>query len=239
MHNDDPGASVTRRDPARGGPGRGDRPWQRSLRWQAAPADRRIVATGLVAGILACVLQWLGFGLGMRPPPYEPDAGRDAVRVSIIEASEAFPIPPEPEPPPIERRASRVRVAPPDADIRPPAPRESADPDALRARIGSGSVRLFNPDGSIRLAQPPAGADEATRTPREQARARWADIERRGENPLDCRRTRFADAWAPDLTAGDALASKYLKYIGLADAEAIAQRAGKRAERAVQGCDPP
>lgn len=242
MHNDDPSARVVRRD-ARSGPYPFPRrPWQRSLRWHAPPVDRRTVVAGLVVGVLACILQWVGFGLGMRPLPYEPERSRDAVRVSIIETLAEFPVPPEPEPPPFERRASNIRVAPPEARVEPPLPAPETDTDAMRARIGSAgapAVRLFNPDGSIRLAAPPGDAKDAPRTPQAQARARWAEIRERGDNPLDCKRTRFAEAWAPDLSAGDEFASKYLKYIGLADPEAIAHRAKQRAERAAEGCDPP
>ena len=44
------------------------------------------------------------------------------------------------------------------------------------------------------------------------------------------------DTFAPDINAGDKVASKYLKWIGLADPEAIKHRAEKRAESG--GCEP-
>lgn len=243
MHNDDLSARVAPRRDVRSALRTIERrPWQRSLRWQAPPVDRRTLVIGLVVGVLVCILQWVGFGLGMRPHPYEPERPRDAVRVNIIETAAEFPIPPEPQPPPFERRISKIRVAPPEAKVEPPPPaRDETDTDAMRARIGdagAAGVRLFNPDGSIRLATPPADATDAPHTPQAQARARWAEIEQRGDNPLDCKRTRFAEAWKPDLSAGDAFASKYLKYIGLADPEAIAHRAKQRADRAAAGCDP-
>ncbi|MBN8480419.1 MAG: hypothetical protein J0L88_02390 [Xanthomonadales bacterium] len=86
--------------------------------------------------------------------------------------------------------------------------------------------------------RPRIGAERID-NPQEAAKARWAEIERRGENPLDCERTRFAGAFRPDMSVGDAVASKYLSWIGLADPEAIAERARQRAERAAAGCDPP
>jgi hypothetical protein len=243
LHTDDrPAPAASRRGPAYGSHAGNARRWQRSLRWQVPPAERRTVVAGLVIGVLMCILQWLGFGLGMHPAEYIDDGRREAVQVQILEVAEEFPIPPEPEPPAFEKRISKVRVAPPDADIKPPPPRApEADDDALRARIGAAgapSLRVFNPDGSIRLAAPPPDAAERPTTPQEKARVRWAEMQARGENPLDCKRTRFAQAWTPDVSAGDAFASKYLKYIGLADPAAIAHRAEKRAERAAEGCDP-
>ncbi|MEO6690490.1 MAG: hypothetical protein ABIS07_08730, partial [Dokdonella sp.] len=71
--------------------------------------------------------------------------------------------------------------------------------------------------------------------PQEAAKARWAQIEKRG-NPIDCKKTRFAGAFAPDVSLGDKVAGKYLKWVGLADPEAIRHRAEKRAEAG--GCEP-
>ena len=67
---------------------------------------------------------------------------------------------------------------------------------------------------------------------------RWAEIETRGENPLDCQRTRFAAAFRRDESVGDEVARKYLSWIGLADRAGIAERAQQREGRAADGCDP-
>jgi hypothetical protein len=110
----------------------------------------------------------------------------------------------------------------------------------MRARIGTrgpgGAPQLFNPDGSIRLA--PTTAPARPLNQQEAGKQRWAEMEKRGENPLDCKRTRFARAFKPDQSLGDEVSSKYLKWIGLADGEAISHRAEKREQRAAEGCEP-
>ena len=114
--------------------------------------------------------------------------------------------------------------------------------DATQARIGAagaGGLRLFNADGSIRL--PEAGSANGTETaanPIEAGKARWAEMQVRGENPLDCQRSRFAAAYAPDESLGDKVSRKYLKWIGLADPAGIAERAAAKQARAADGCDP-
>ena len=215
-------------------------PWQRSLRWTAPVRDRRRLLLGALLALLVTVLELVGFGLGMQPYRIRSLA-TPPIRVSLIEPLiESPPPPPEPEPP-IVVRSSRVAVAPPDVKTPPPAPRPPEDSDAMRARIGAGGAsaapQLFNPDGSIRLGDTAVLPARAPANPQEAAKARWAEIQQRGENPLDCKRTRFADAWATDESGGDAVARKYLKWIGLADGEAIAHRAEQRKQRAREGCD--
>ena len=46
----------------------------------------------------------------------------------------------------------------------------------------------------------------------------------------------IADAFAPDESAGDRISRKYLKWVGLADPEAIGRRNRARAESG--GCEP-
>ena len=86
---------------------------------------------------------------------------------------------------------------------------------------------------------PEADAPKAApANPQEAAKQRWAEIEKRGDNPLDCKRTRFAKAFARDESVGDEVSRKYLKWIGLGDGEAIEHRAQQRAQRAEEGCEP-
>jgi hypothetical protein len=216
-----------------------DLPWQRSLRWAPLPRDRRLLWLGIGLAVLVTLLELAGFALGMRQVPLPRPA--PVVQVVLIEP-EAEPPPPPPEPvPPIVVRASRIAVEPPKVtEPPPPPPPPPEDSDAMRARIGAGGTgaapQLFNPDGSVRLGGAAPVAPKAPANPREAARARWAEIEERG-NPLDCRKTRFADAFAPDESVGDRVARKYLKWVGLADPEAIGHRAAKRAESG--GCEPP
>ena len=219
-------------------------PWQRSLNWRAPPRDLRLLLIGLLVAIALTVVELAGFGLGMRrqitevTPPRKPQT----IEVVLIEPPPALPEPPEPEPPPFVPKASKVRVAAPVVKLPPPPQAAEQDSDAMRARMGASGApsapRLFNPDGSIQLAAPIAPV-KAPINPQEAARQRWAEIEKRGENPLDCKRTRFAQAFAPDESLGDKVSRKYLKWIGLGDGEAIAHRAQQKAERAAEGCDPP
>jgi hypothetical protein len=218
-------------------------PWQRSLRWARPPRDRRKWALGLLFAALVTVLELVGFANGMRsmrmqpPPPH----ANEVVQVILLEPELLPPPPPEPEPPAFVKRPSRIAIAPPKVASTPP-PAHAVEPsNEMSGRIGAaGSVapvpQLFNPDGSIRLgagsavvAPPPAPKNQ-----QEAAKARWAEIEKRG-NPIDCKKTRFAKAFTPDLSLGDK-AGKYLKWVGLADPEAIAHRAQQRAESG--GCEP-
>jgi hypothetical protein len=213
-------------------------PWQRSLRWRAEPRDRRLLWLGFALAALVTVSELVGFALGMRPYRHWP-ASRP-IEVVLIEPEVVPPVPPEPVPP-IVARPSRIAIAPPVVkNTPPPPPRSGETDDAMRARIGEGGAaaapQLFNPDGSIRIgaAAAPALAPKPA-SPREAAKERWAGIEK-PINPLDCRKTRFADAFAPDESAGDRISRKYLKWIGMADQEAIAHR--NRARAYAGGCEP-
>jgi len=221
-------------------------PWQRSLRWEEPPRNRRRLLLGLLFALLVTVLELGGFALGMRSyriHPQAPRAARQEMQIVRIEAiTETPPPPPEPEPPPFVRRPSRIAVTPPQVRTTPPPPHPAEDSSAMRARIGGAAAapapppRLFNPDGSIRLGDAPAlEPPPPPRNALEAGRADWAQIEKRA-NPLDCRKTRFGQAFAPDESAGSKVARKYLKWIGLADPEAIAHEQARRAEAA--GCDP-
>ena len=214
-------------------------PWQRSLRWDRPVRDRRLLLFGAVLALAITLLELVGFGLGMKPYRHLPK--RDsAIHVVLIEPEPPPPPPPpEPEPPEIVRRASRIAIEPPKVRTTPPPPRPAEQSEA-NARIGSSGVaapQLFNPDGSVRLGDGGAVVAPPSRpeNPREAAKARWAEIEKRG-NPLDCKKTRFANAFRKDESVGDQVAGKYLKWIGLADPEAIAHRRQQRA--ASGGCDP-
>lgn len=215
-------------------------PWQRSLRWTRPVRDRRLLWLGGLFALLITLVELAGFALGMKPyrqlrPVAQP------IRVTLHEERRAEVPPPPPEPePPIVVRESRIAVEAPEVKTRPPPPSPPAeDSDAMRARIGAGGTvgvpQLFNPDGSIRLDAPTAAPPKAPATQREAAKERWAKIEERG-NPLDCKKTRFADAFAPDESAGDRISRKYLKWVGLADPEAIGRRNRARAESG--GCEP-
>jgi hypothetical protein len=215
-------------------------PWQRSLRWTKPVRDRRLLALGIFFAVAMTVLQVVGFAVAMRSYRVHPRHAAP-IQVVLIEPESAIPPPPEPEPP-IVARPSRIAIAPPTLKAPPPPPpRPAEDSEEMRARLGAAGAaapapQLFNPDGSIRLGSDAApAAQRAPKNPQEAAKARWAQIEKRG-NPVDCHKTRFARAFAPDEDAGDKVARKYLKWIGLGDMEAIEHRNQQRA--AAGGCDP-
>lgn len=213
-------------------------PWQRSLRWRAPLRDRRLLLLGGLLALLVTILEVVGFAVGMKPLRRLPEPDRSIQVVLIEPEPPPPPAPPEPEPPEILRRASRIQVDTPKVRTTPPPPREGAS-DPSNARIGSAGVaplQLFNPDGSVRLGGGGAAISAPARpgTEREAAKARWAQIEKRG-NPLDCKKTRFGRAFSSDQNLGDEVAGKYLKWIGLADGAAIGDRRRQRAEAG--GCE--
>ncbi|HEY6984616.1 MAG TPA: hypothetical protein VH375_00925 [Rhodanobacteraceae bacterium] len=217
-------------------------PWQRSLRWTKPPRDRRLIFLGLLLAIAFTVVELVGFGLGMRGqiqrelPPVRPRM----IDVVLIEPPPELPIPAEPEPPPFVPHPSKVRVEAPTVKLPPPPQTGEEDADAMHARIGEAGAaapQLFNPDGSIKLGTMPQQAPKAV-SPQDAGKQRWAEMEQRGDNPLNCKRTRFAGAFKPDQSLGDEVSSKYLKWVGLADAEGIQHRAEQREQRAAEGCEP-
>lgn len=218
-------------------------PWQRSLRWTEPSRDRRLLGLGILLAVLITLLELVGFAVGMRSYHVHPPSSQ-VVQVILIEPEADLP-PPPPEPePPIVAHPSRIAIAPPKVRTTPPPPRPAEPSDAMNARIGTAGTaapapQLFNPDGSIRLGAGSAPSlPQAPKNPREAAKARWAEMQKRGENPLDCKRTRFAQVFTPDESLGDKVSRKYLKWIGLGDGEAIAHRVEQREQRAADGCDP-
>lgn len=214
----------------------------RDRRWRAKAFERRtFIGMAAVAGLLNLI--WI-LGLDrVMLRSFEENADRGPIQVSIIEPEPVFEIPPEPQPAPTEfkQRESAIVIEPPVTKITPP-PLNATDSNTTEARIGSagvGGLKLFNADGSIRLPDAAAGSEPKSETnPIDEGKARWAEMQVRGENPLDCQRTRFAQAYATDESVGDKVSRKYLKWIGLADQAGIAERAAKREARAADGCDP-
>lgn len=216
-------------------------PWQRSLRWAATPRDRRGIGLGIFSAVVITILELSGFTAAMRR--LDCTASHPSViQVRILEkALEASPIPPDPEPQATAHRPIDHPVVTP-RDVERRAPPVATEPtDALGARIGDAGAQiqrpvLFNQDGSIRLeagASAIRGPTEPT-NPRDIAKARWTEIEKRG-NPLGCRKTRLSRVYAPDEDAGDEMARKYLKWVGLADMAAIRHRQQQRASSG--GCE--
>ena len=212
-------------------------PWQRSLRWAVPPRDRRLFRLGLAAALLATLLELTGLAVIMKPVR-SPRAAATPIQVVSIDLEQEFPIPPEPVPPAIVTRPSKIAVEPPKIKTPPPPPRPAEDSDGLRARIGeAGSAAppvLFNPDGSIRMNDVAPVAPVAPKTEREAALARWSSIEKGGKNLLNCRKSKLAGGYAPDESVGSGVARKYLSWVGLYDPHDTQ----KRAQRAEQGCDP-
>ncbi|HEY0233258.1 MAG TPA: hypothetical protein VGC55_18565, partial [Dokdonella sp.] len=210
-------------------------------RWAKPVRDRRVLLLGALLALLITVLELLGFAAGMHPYRH-PAAQRSVLQVVLIEPEPLVPPPPpDPEPPQFVRRPSRIAIAPPKVRTTPPSTPPAESSDAMTARMGNAGApapppQLFNPDGSIRLGEgstaiaPPS----APKNPQEAAKARWAEIQKKGENPLDCKKTRFAQAFAPDESVGSGIARKYLSWAGLYDPHDTQ----RRAQRAAEGCEP-
>jgi hypothetical protein len=215
---------------------------RRDRLWRRPQLQRNLITSLVAVALLFNVLWMVGLDRVMTPlTAQNPDRG--PIEVTIITPPEVFEVPPEPEPEHVEfrRRPSKVQIKPPETKSTPP-PLTAETSSATQARIGAAgepTLRLFNADGSLRMpkASTRIGPKEID-NPQEAAKAQWAEIQTRGENPLDCKRTRFAGAFRKDESLGDKVSRKYLKWIGLADGAGIAERAAEKERRAADGCDP-
>ena len=234
--------AVDATDSARLRNGYAGRMLRRDRLWRSPHLQRRTVIVLIVATIVLNLLWIVGLDQVMQPYTAR-EADRGPIVVNIIVPPEEFEVPPEPQPQPVEfkRRPSAVRIEPPQTKLSPP-PLTSESDSRTQARIGSAgepALNLFNADGSLRMPKATTRiGPKPIENPREAGKARWAEIENRGENPLDCKRTRFASAFKRDESLGDKVSRKYLKWIGLADGAGIAERAAQREGRAAAGCDP-
>lgn len=218
-------------------------PWQRSLRHEKEPLDWRKFALGSAIALMMTALELAGFNRGMQRHATD-NSYRGAIVVDLIDATQPldFTEPPLPEPEPLRSRPSKIRIETPKTSTK-PSPVVAAEPDSeqMKARIGTaGSAsKLFDPSGRVRIpdAAIKASAPVAA-TQQQRARANWKALKERGENPLNCQQTRFAQAFRKDQSVGDAVAGKYLKYIGLANNAQIARNLEQRESRAEDGCDP-
>ncbi len=215
---------------------------RRSQLWQR-PQFQRNAVYGLVAAALLMNLLWM-LGLDRAMAPFDrAETNRGPIVVNIITLPEIFEIPPEPQPEHIEFRSrpSKVRIVPPETKSTPP-PLTAESSSETQARIGAAgepTLNLFNPDGSVRMPKLSTRiGPEKIDNPQEAGKAQWAEIQNRGENPLDCKKTRFAKAFRRDESVGDEISRKYLRWIGLADGAVIGERAAAKQRRANDGCDP-
>lgn len=219
-------------------------PWQRSLRHEKEPIDWRKFALGFGIAVVLTALELIGFNRGMRRHPIDSDY-RGTIQVSLIDETPVVDIiePPLPDPAALQRRPSKIRIETPKTpDAAPPVVKDESSNKEMNARIGDAatSARLFDADGRVRLPDNIGNANAPVAATREErARENWKAMQERGQNPLDCHRTRFAQAFRKDQSVGDAVAGKYLKYIGLANSAAIGERLQQRESRASDGCDPP
>ncbi len=219
-------------------------PWQRSLRHDEEPIDWRAFALGVAFAAMLTAVELVGFSRGMHRHPVDSNY-RGAIVVSLIDETPLLEIvePPMPEPEPLQHRPSKIRIDTPKTPTKsPPVVKVEADSKEMNARIGDAgsAARLFDASGRVRIpdtTMKPTSPVAATQ--QQRARENWKALQERGENPLNCQRTRFAQAFRKDQSVGDAVAGKYLKYIGLANSAAIGERLQQRESRAEDGCDPP
>ena len=215
---------------------------RRNQLWRREQHQRKLVHALIAAAILVNLLWLVGLDRVMAPlVEISPD--RQPIVVNIITPPDVFEVPPEPEPEPVEfeKRPSKVQIQPPQTVSTPP-PLTSETTSQTQARMGAAGqpeLNLFNADGSLRMPKTTTRiGPKKIDNPQEAAKAQWAEIQSRGENPLDCKKTRFANAFRRDESVGDKVSRKYLSWIGLADGAVIAERAAARQRRASDGCDP-
>ena len=218
-------------------------PWQRSLRHEKEAVDWRKFSLGLAIAFLMTALELVGFNRGMQRHATD-NKYRGAIVVDLIDTAQPpdFIEPPLPEPEPLQSRPSKIRIDTPNASTTPP-PVVKAEPDSeqMNARIGTAgsATELFDASGRVRLPDAViTPAAPVASTQQQRARENWKALKERGENPLNCQRSRFAQAFRKDQSVGDAVAGKYLKYIGLANNAQIARNLEERESRAEDGCDP-
>lgn len=216
-------------------------PWQRSLRHEKEAVDWRRFVLGLAIALVMTALELVGFNRGMQR--HATDNGyRGAIVVDLIDETQpvAFIEPPLPEPEPLQSRPSKIRIQTPKTSTTPPVVKAEADSKQMNARIGSAgsAATLFDASGRVRLPDAVANPSApVASTQQQRAKENWKALKERGENPLNCQRTRFAQAFRKDQSVGDAVAGKYLKYIGLANNAQIARNLEQRESRAEDGCD--
>ena len=177
-----------------------------------------------IGAILLLLLLHLGVLLNLRHAMRAtPASVQTMVEIRLIPDSPQEP--PWPEPPPLNHPHAPAEMprAKPALQVLPPL--RTAIAPAERAT----ELRLFNPDGSIQL---PA---EKPQPPSLEQRA--VELRHRGHNMIHCRQTTFAQGYARDENLGDHIASKYLVWIGLADAQGIESRAARRQAAAAAACD--
>lgn len=216
--------------------------FRRDLLWHRPQFQRNVVYALATVAVLLNVIWILGLDRAMAPLD-RVDRDRGPIVVNIITPPEVFEVPPEPQPEHVEfrNRPSRVRIAPPKTKSTPPplTAENSAETQARIGAAGEPTLNLFNPDGSLRMPKLRTRiGPEKIDNPQEAGKAQWAEIQSRGENPLDCKKTRFAQAFRRDESVGDGISRKYLRWIGLVDGAVIAERAAAKQRRADEGCDP-
>ena len=162
-------------------------PWQRSLRWERPALDVRRIGLGVVLGVLATLIELVGFGVGMQWQIAREvrSAPPTRVEVSLVE-EQLLPVLPEPEPPPNVRAQPQARLT--QRPSRPAASSVHIDTPQTPALL------LFDPDGRVRLPESTAPNDAevafgAHAPPPAHAFSR--------KNPLPYAPTYFERTWVP------------------------------------------
>jgi hypothetical protein len=214
------------------------REWLRQRRWQKTGRNPWLWLI-VLAIVVVHLAWWKLLHDASRPQPLVEGAPA-AVRVRLIDSVPAPAVPPAPtELEPLVVTAPQAGIADNSpAPPRPAAPARPAVPAAAQAGtqeavVATPAVRLYNPDGSLRL---PSAAPSRRKDPMAAGFAAAAELRERGHNVVRCRSTRFAGAWKPDESVGDEVARKYLGFIGLYNPHSAAKTA-ERAADARSACD--
>lgn len=154
----------------------------RALRRASAAAPRALRSGAFIIALVLHLLGAVWLYFLMKP---KPSVDRDRIEVRLLDAGPS--VPPLPEPPPKaqsddarDRAASSSVPVPAAPSVRAAAGVPTAQTEPSQALVSS--ARLFNPDGSVRLA--PMGKPSA----HEQGMQRAHELMTRGHNPLHCAR---------------------------------------------------
>ncbi|UXI67286.1 hypothetical protein [Tahibacter amnicola] len=215
------------------------------VRWRRPAYDRRIIGIAIVIVVVVHLLLAYLMQQFMRPR-FEPESRAGVVSVSLIEWSE----PPPSIAPPLVHEMPPLSVTAPQQGQAANAPAPPRQERSARQAAAAGAVapgveaivetpvlttRLYNADGSLRVA-PPAEESAKPMDPLSQGLAAAKELRQRGHNVVRCKSTRFAKAYTPDESVGEGIARKYLSHVGLYNPH-TAQEAAVRASEASASCD--
>ena len=218
------------------------RAWLHDVRWRTGRRGRVWMTLVIAAILLLHLALMLAVRQQMRPRDSDLRPPDSVIHVNLIE------LPPPAELPPVPIQMPTLIVTGAQAGTAnnspaPPRPAPAARPVAPAAPSTEGvegivatptAPHLYNPDGSLHLSLPTQTAP--TQQPLQAGIAAGKEMLRRGHNVVRCKRSRFANAYAPDESVGDKVARKYGSLVGMYNPHSADKLAERQADAAA-ACD--